>query len=46
MVERMIAERLGPGYEKAGSKLVPIACHRRGRCYRLRSEGEAHAEPK
>lgn len=35
MVERMIAERLGPGYEKAGSKPVPIGCHRRGRCFRL-----------
>lgn len=34
MVERMIAERLGSGYEKAGSKLVPIGCHRRARCYR------------
>jgi hypothetical protein len=35
MVERMIAERLGSsGYEKAGSKLVPIGFHRRARCYR------------
>lgn len=34
MVERMIAERLGPGFEKAGSKLVPIGCHRRARCYK------------
>lgn len=38
MVERMVAERLGPGFEKAGSKLVPIACHRRGRSYRRVSE--------
>jgi hypothetical protein len=34
MVERMVAERLGPGFEKAGSKLVPIGCHRRARCYK------------
>ncbi|KQM19911.1 hypothetical protein [Novosphingobium sp. Leaf2] len=34
MVERMIAERLGSDYEKAGSRSVPIACHRRARCYK------------
>lgn len=30
----MVAERLGPGFEKAGIKLVPIGCHRRARCYK------------
>ena len=34
MVERMVAERLGPGFEKAGSNSVPIGCHRRARCYK------------
>jgi hypothetical protein len=43
MVERMITTRLGPDYEKASSKPVPIACHRRGRSYRRVSEPASSA---
>lgn len=33
MVERMLAEWLGPSFEKAGRKPLPITIHRRGCCY-------------
>jgi hypothetical protein len=38
MVERMVEQQLGAGYEKAKSKPVPIGCHRRGRSYQRVSE--------